>query len=156
MAMIAAFLLYFAKRYDIGFNGAPVQCLDAKYFIVDTWDKDISEGDLVAFEMNKDNAYFPKGLQWIKIAAGAPNSSITKTPDAVMTSSGQTYDVSMAMMLTYLRKENPELSFDDFTGTVETGTDEWFVLGETPSSYDSRYWGAIKTKDIIGKAYAIF
>lgn len=153
---VAAFIGYFAVRYDIGFNGAPVQCLHAKYFIVDTWDKNIHEGDLVAFEMNKDNEYFPKGLKWIKIAAAKPSSVVNKTPHSVTTSSGKTYNVNMSLMVTYLNQKNPQISFDDFTGEITTKADEWFVLGETESSYDSRYWGPIKTKDIIGKAYAIF
>ncbi|WP_449357414.1 S26 family signal peptidase [Alishewanella longhuensis] len=32
---------------------------------------------------------------------------------------------------------------------------EFFMMGETITSYDSRYWGTVKQEDIIGKAYAI-
>ena len=35
------------------------------------------------------------------------------------------------------------------------GDDEYFVVGETYLSYDSRFWGVISQKDVIGNAYAI-
>lgn len=151
----ALFMSYFAARYDVGFNGASLPCLNARLFLVDTWNQSIEEGDLVAFEMNQENDYFPTGLKWIKIAAGKPNSIIHKETERVFTSSGSEYDVSMNLMVTYLKQKNPNTTHSDFTGEIKTGEDEWFVLGETPASYDSRYWGPIKTKDIIGKAYAI-
>lgn len=153
--IVTLFVSYFAARYDVGFNGASLPCLNARLFLVDTWNKNIEEGDLVAFEMNKENDYFPTGLKWIKIAAGKPNSTITKETERVMASSGREYEVSMNLMVTYLKQKKPDVKHSDFTGDIRMASDEWFVLGETPASYDSRYWGPIKTKDIIGKAYAI-
>jgi conjugal transfer pilin signal peptidase TrbI len=153
--IVTAFVGYFAARYDVGFNGASLACLNARLFLVDTWDQDIKEGDLVAFSMQQENDYFPRGLKWIKIAAGKPNSNISIEPNRVATSSGRQYHVSMNLMITYLKRKNPNTTYSDFTGETRMGANEWFVLGETPASYDSRYWGPIKTKDIIGKAYAI-
>lgn len=147
---------YFINRYDIGFNGAPVQCLRAQLFLIDTYDKNIGEGDLVVFQMNNENEYFPVGLKWIKIAASAPGTTVTVASDSVTTSEGHRYNVDMGLMLTYLKQQNPSLDFSSFTGQRQLSDNEWFVLGETVSSYDSRYWGPINTSDIIGKAYAIF
>ena len=34
-------------------------------------------------------------------------------------------------------------------GKQEIKENEYFVMGENPKSYDSRYWGAIKQQDIL-------
>ena len=40
---------------------------------------------------------------------------------------------------------------------VILGPDEYFVLGDnTRNSYDSRYWGPVPEKDIIGRATRIY
>ena len=36
------------------------------------------------------------------------------------------------------------------------GKGKYFVAGDSPRSYDSRYWGTIDEKEIIGKAFPLF
>jgi len=156
MSAMSAYVFYFADRYTIGFNQAAENCLKTSLFIIDHYDRDIKEGDLVAFSMNKDNHYFPKGMQWVKRVAAAPNSSITVSRHEININGERVIPLDMNSVMYTIGRDFPETTYDEFLGERTTADDEWFLVGETIYSYDSRYWGNVKTQDIIGKAYAIW
>ena len=43
-----------------------------------------------------------------------------------------------------------------FYGMRRLGADEWWMMGEAQTSFDSRYWGPIKTHQFIGRAHVIY
>jgi len=47
-------------------------------------------------------------------------------------------------------------SVEDFLGARTLDEDELWMMGESPTSFDSRYWGTASAEQIIGRAYAIF
>ena len=77
---------------------------------------------------------------------------------------GETVDVkSSENVVTIINKENPngfnlDQSFIKNTGGIdahmELGDKEYFVMGDNrPASSDSRYWGVVPKKLMIGRAY---
>ena len=54
-AFIVAAFSYFGMRYSVSFNVAISDCLNSRVFLIDTWDKRVYEGQLIAFEMNVEN-----------------------------------------------------------------------------------------------------
>jgi type IV secretory pathway protease TraF len=154
--VMLSYFFYFSQRYVIGLPGPYSACLQARYFIVDTWDKDIEEGDLVAFYMNSENHFYPQGLSWVKLVAAGPNSSVHVTPSHVHKEGGEPIELDMTYLLNIALMDQPIGTPEDFTKTHHLGDDEYFMIGDTMLSYDSRFWGYMKTADIRGKAYAIF
>ena len=153
---IVGYFFYFSNRYVIGVPTEHSKCLEARYFIIDTWDKNIKEGDLVSFYMNVDNHFYPEGLPWVKKVAAGPNSTVKVTPKYVQREGAAAIPLDMEYMLRVLLMDNPIGTPADYTKTHELGSDDYFVVGETLNSYDSRFWGPISKDDIRGKAYAIF
>lgn len=141
---------YFATRYSIAFNVAISDCLNSRLFLIDTWDKNIYENELIAFEMNVENPYYATGNVWVKKVAAHGPKTVNVTPDAVTTQQH-----SFALSTSYvLGKLN--LTDKDLQSHWELSEDQLFMIGETLTSLDSRFWGPISSDDMVGRAYAIF
>ncbi len=142
--------LFFA-RFTFSFPTFQDQCLYARMFIVDKRDKDIKRGDLVAFKFNKEDKNFDKGLSFIKIAAGVPGDEIKYSPNEMYVNRVESEIAGMTHAINFLQL-NPK----EYERQITLNENEFFMVGETIYSYDSRFWGPINEEDILGKAYAIF
>jgi conjugal transfer pilin signal peptidase TrbI len=148
--LITLFFSLFASRYTFGFNNAKSNCLYTWFFLVDKWDKDIKPGDLAAFYMNKENKFYPAGMAWVKrvVAEGGDHLVIHK--DQTIINNTVIVEHSLDYVLVH-----GEFTMDDVIPEITVPVNEYFLMGETPTTYDSRFWGTVKQKEIIGKAYAI-
>lgn len=155
--MLALFLFftiaisYFSSRYTFAYNGAISDCLKVKFLLVDTWNKDVKRGDLAAFYMNKENKLFPKGMKWFKKVGAHGGDIVNVTYDDMTVNNSIHYNINLWYTLSKLKMDMSEI-----TQHVEVESNELFMIGETPTSYDSRFWGPIEQSDVIGVAYAIF
>jgi len=118
---------------------------DRQYLIVDELSYDFKapqRDDVIVFRNPKDTKIF-----FIKRIIGLP---------------GETVDVKNNETF-ITNKEHPEgfkvdESFIQNVGGpdahMELGPDEYFVMGDNrPNSSDSRYWGVVPKKDIIGRVF---
>lgn len=104
-------------------------------------------GELVQFAPPDHVSRFTQAFQIIKIVAAVEGDRWTIEGDALFINDekwGQLF-----LLKTLGRKPG---AFDG-TGLVAEG--EVFVLGTNPSSYDSRYWGALTIDNINGRAHVI-
>lgn len=150
-ALIGAYLTYAHSRYVIAANSTASNCLQSKYFIVDTWDQDVSAGELAAFQMNIENPLYPVGKKWIKQVVATEGMTVNVTPNETTISNGRIIKNSMEHTMAYLKVAPKDIKA---VTTLKAG--ELFMMGDTRTTYDSRYWGPIKQADVIGKAYALF
>lgn len=146
---MAAFAFYFTQRYTIAFNGAESDCLHARVFLIDKWDRDFTNDSIVAFRMQVDNGIHPIGTVWVKKVAAMPGQTVLVSHDAV-TVDAKSYPLSTNYIYSKLNK-NP----DDLKQSWSLNNDEVFMIGETLTSFDSRFWGPINKSDVVGVAYAI-
>lgn len=115
------------------------------YLIIDEFSYHFSDpvrGDVVVFRYPKNPVIF-----YIKRVIALPGETvrIERGIATVTTVSGETLTLSEPYVVT-----------EDATYTLTTtlGPDEYFVMGDNrPKSSDSRVWGALPKKDIIGRAY---
>lgn len=150
LGFLFACFSYFSSRYVIAYNKAISDCLYSRAFLIDTWDKTVNEGELIAFEMNVANEFYGPGMVWVKRVAADGGQTVKVTPDSV-DSTRSHYDLSARYVLRKLHKTQDELQ-----KKWELAEDELFMIGETLTSYDSRFWGPINRTDVKGRAYALF
>lgn len=120
---------------------------DGEYLIVDEISYRLREphrGEVVIFRFPKDPSQF-----YIKRIIGLPGETVTINDDKIIIKNKQDPDG-------FLLNEDAYLPMDDFSlGQIEaTLTDgEYFVLGDNrDQSFDSRRWGPLPRKMIIGRA----
>jgi conjugal transfer pilin signal peptidase TrbI len=148
--LIAIFFTLFSSRYTFGFNSAKSNCLYTGFFLVDTWDKDIKPGDLAAFYMNKENKFYPVGMQWVKRVTAKGGDHVVIQKDTTTINDTTVIHHSLDYVL-----QHGEFTMDDVISQITIPDNEFFLMGETPTTFDSRFWGTVKREEIIGKAYAI-
>lgn len=151
MLVVGALAFYFVTRYTFAYNGAVSDCLKTKLFLVDTWNKDVGRGDLAAFYMEKPNKLFKTGFKWIKLVAAQEGDVVDVTYDDLTVNGTDKHNINLWYTLPKL-----EMDMSQITAKVTVEANNFFMVGETSTSYDSRYWGTVDKKHIIGRAYAIF
>jgi conjugal transfer pilin signal peptidase TrbI len=147
--LIAVAVLLLASRFTIAVPTQEYSCLFASYFLVDKEDINIKRDHLVAFNLPKNTPYFLKGSRWIKKLVGMPGDHIVVNVDEVVVN-GKAYKNNMRQLLMKIDVNEADISKEFYLAD-----DQYFLIGETPLSYDSRFWGAIQKSDMIGDAYAM-
>lgn len=149
--VLVTMFLYLKERYYIAFDQQDQPCLLTTVFLVDRWASadDFKQGDLMAYEYHMENTLLPKGMILVKRVAATPNSDIVFN-GLMAQSNGKTFHANITGELDRLGVHMPnEVNYSTKEG-------EFFLVGETEYSYDSRYWGSAMQTNIVGKVYAIF
>tara|TARA_Y100001951_G_scaffold105300_1_gene121621 strand:+ start:2175 stop:2690 length:516 start_codon:yes stop_codon:yes gene_type:complete len=149
-ALMLLFAIYFTQRYSIAFNGSNSDCLKATVFLIDKWDTNFTNEDIIAFVMNVENGLFETGRTWVKKVAAMPGQQVSVSHDDVIVGEAR-YALSTSYVLKMLERD-----FDSVVTSWTMSDEQVFMIGETLTSFDSRYWGPIQKSDVVGKAYAIF
>lgn len=100
-------------------------------------------GDVVIFNSPVEN-----NRDLIKRVIGLPGEKVEVIDSAVFitTTDGKRIQLNEPYL------DYPQLASQTITKVL--GADEYFVLGDNrPVSYDSRYWGVLPKKDIIGRPF---
>lgn len=154
MPILAAVLslgAYLGDRFHLGIDDQKELCLpgDHRWFLIDRHDQNIWRGDLVAFQADERMApWFPLGRVVVKIATGVTGDHVEVDADHTVIN-GAT--VSDGLVLTEKLGKTPS----DFTRQLNIPGNAIWVSGSHPRSFDSRYWGFVYERQIIGKAYAL-
>jgi conjugal transfer pilin signal peptidase TrbI len=149
--VLATMMLILGSSFTLALPAQVDSCLRARYFIVDNTQYTIHRGRLIAFNLPVNTQYFKKGTRWIKRLVGCPGDTIKVTMKGTYVNDAF-YENNMNILLMAMKKTDGNEYFRQF----KLAKDQYFVIGETPLSYDSRFWGPISEHDMLGDAYALF
>jgi conjugal transfer pilin signal peptidase TrbI len=141
---------YLAGRFHIGYDDQDRQCLPPhRWFLIDRHDRDITQGETIAFAALGLGPYFRAGQIIIKRAAGVPGDRIQVDPESVRINGAK---VGEGLALAGTLERPPE----DFRRDDIVPPGHLWVMGATADSFDSRYWGFLPGGQVIGRAYALW
>lgn len=141
----------FISRYRIGIDPQDVKCIPGvTFYLVDLKDKVVQRDRIYVFKSKDVQPFFKDGTLMVKYVRGMPGDEIEIRSDQVITINGKEkgWGVSLAM---YLNQP-----VDNFMGKTTLQSDEFWFMGLSDISFDSRYWGSVSNEQIIGRAYPIF
>lgn len=108
--------------------------------------KDPVRGDIIVFKYPRD-----KSIDYIKRVIGTPGD-IVEIKKQVITINGEKIDDPYA----YFAPTNMRPPKADY-GPVTVPENSYFVMGDNRNnSSDSRFWGFVDEKDILGKAFILY
>ena len=111
---------------------------------------DPSKGDVVVFKFPKD-----KSIDYIKRVVGTPGDTIEIKKKKLFVN-GIAVDDPHAHVSTPAVLEADASPRDNF-GPILVPENRIFVMGDNrDNSYDSRFWGFVDQKDILGKAFILY
>lgn len=139
------------QRYSIGIDNQKDLCLkgEHRWYLIDHWDRTFDSNDLMAFAGDQRvEPFFRNDQTFIKRVKGLPGETIDQEGDAIR-----------------VNQENigegfPLINHPGVTNAIGGASFRlqpmtYWVMGDQPRSFDSRYWGVVYQQQIIGKAYAL-
>ena len=152
LTLILAGGTYVCNRYRIGVDDQLAQCLPPyRWYLIDTVDRRIERGRLVAFAATEAMApYFQPSQTIIKRVVGLPGDHVSVTRDETTVNGVATGNGDPALAKTLGRLPA------DFMREEAVPDGHLWVMGATRDSFDSRYWGPLPVGQIRGRAHALF
>ena len=170
---VASMLHFIGNHYGIAIAGQ--ECLPYKLWLVKK-NTQPAKGGYVYFNGSNIPLYDGTNVRLVKYVAGQSGDTV----QATVLSSEEYKDIGIEDAFYHLkikalvilvgkdqdiktfiaydrRRDGTTLPFvykDGETVTIPEG--QFFVIGTHPGSYDSRYWGFINEKNIIGTAYPLY
>ena len=136
-------------RYGIYADGRLYKCMPYTLFILDKWQNKGEVNSYFAFHA-KDTTLFKDGVTLAKqFVAGFSDSVEINENEAILINNKE---VRRGLNLADIMKRERQ----DFMGKAVIEKDEFYALGSTSDSFDSRYWGTVNENQIVGRLYPVF
>lgn len=145
-AIVLPIRMFIAQPFVVSGESMYPTFHDGEYLIVDEISYLTGEpkrGDVVIFRYPDEPSRF-----FIKRIIGLPNETIVIDHGKVMIISNDDETETILLDEPYVKEEF------NTVGQYKTGKDEYFVMGDNRNrSSDSRYWGVLPKKLMIGRAF---
>ena len=148
-ALVTVAMHQLVSRYGIGISDELKQSMNQSVFLIDRGDRVALRGDYVIFELVEPLRHWPRGTRFVKRVEGIAGDVVEVAADVTRVNG-----VAVAGELDVLGILRQPAS--DFERTEVVPTGYLFVVGEQAASFDSRYWGWVSTRQVIGKGYGLW
>lgn len=152
LCVLALLGMFIGGRYRIVGDPQTIRCIPGyTVYLVDIQDRDLVRGNLYLFRSKNLAPIYAQGTKMLKYLRGMPGDIVEVRNNDQVFINGVASEAGLS-----LAEEKLGRPASYFHGKATLGTDEYWFLGTSPLSFDSRYWGAVKRESIVGRAYPIF
>lgn len=149
-AVLAVTVVGLTSRFTLAIAAQENLCLPPyRVWLIDKGDRDPVRGDIFAFKSKGLQPLFDDGTVVVKVTRGMPGDEVK-----VDLNGARVNGVFVGHGLAVAADHGIDPS--RYIRTTIVGEGRYWMFGETPDSFDSRYWGSIGSEQIIGKAYPIW
>lgn len=147
---IGVFYFLFTHWFMVAIDDQKIPCLGHHVYLVSKGSVETNpvKGDAYAFEVRVSVNGKQSLRLWAKRLAAVPGDKVEITPQGSLFIND--FQVRDSMPLLEKFGKNP----GNYAVNKVLGKDEFFFLGDTPTSFDSRYWGTVKRAQLRGKVVA--
>lgn len=142
----------FASRFTLAMDYQTTTSIQGMHIlIIDRKDTVIQKGNIYAFKSPDLRPFYPEGVKIAKFNAAGPGDVIKIDENDQIWVNGK---VTVYRGLEYAKSK---LGVEPlrFRGETILKDNQYWMLGDSPKSFDSRYWGPVGSERIIGRAYKI-
>ena len=144
--------MFIGARYRIVGDPQTIRCIPGyTVYLVDLQDRELVRGKLYMFRSKNLAPIYAEGTKMLKYLRGMPGDFIEVRSNDQVFINGVASEAGLS-----LAEEKLGRPASSFHGKATLGADDYWFLGTSPLSFDSRYWGAVKRESIVGRAYPIF
>lgn len=142
----------FQSRFRIGIDTQSTLSMIDRVFLIDIKDRAIERDKKYVFVVTTAIPIYDKGTELIKRVVGLPGDTVTIDEHFNILVNNSL----VAKGLWHLQDIDQKLVKQRFVGSRILAADEFWVMGFSEKSFDSRYFGPIHADQIKGKAYGLF
>lgn len=141
----------FMSRYRIGIDSQIDRCIpNYSVYLIDLNNRNLQKDKIYAFKAIGLQPLFKDGTWMVKYLRATPGDVVEVNAEMDVKVNDRTLASGLPLIM---RIGGAEKSF---VGKKKLLDDQFWVMGSSFTSFDSRYWGTIKQEQIIGRAYPIF
>lgn len=144
---VATFFL-FRSNFIIGMPTSQFSgCLSQKIFLVSKNEQEVVRGGIYAITLDRDLRIANRGAKMIKIVAARGGDTVRVEDDGIWVNEKIFLRVPLQGIAGRL-----DMDLTDLKKTITVPPHQLYLVGNTDKSYDSRFWGTIDEKNVIGRA----
>lgn len=142
----------FMSRYTFRFDPQVIRCIpEYTMYLVDKGVTDTQRGKLYAFNSKDLSPIYTENTRMLKYLMAIPGDEVEITPDEKILVNGK--EVASGLKHAEEKLGQP---ISAFVGKTVLGANQYWFLGTSSESFDSRYWGSVTKDKIVGRAYGLF
>lgn len=142
----------FGQRFGFALDTQSIRCIPGyRLYLLDFADREPARDKIFALSSPDLSPIYPEGTKLLKYLRGMPGDQVAIEPSLNITVAGrfQGYGLKWA-------QEKLGRAPESFVGSRVLGDDQFWWMGTSAASFDSRYWGATTRARIIARAYPLF
>lgn len=148
--LISGFLFF--SKYTIGYDSKDIRCImQYSVYLIEKHERTLVRGQIYVFNSKDLRPFYNQGQKLTKYLHGMPG-------DVVEIDASDNVIINGVVVARGLDLAEQKLQIDrqKLRGKRTLGSDEYWMLGDSKWSFDSRYWGSIHAKDIVSVAHPLF